>query len=163
MFFFFCFVRLFSCTCLLCSIFLIKVSQKQETTQEYQKQFSSVCYRFAVLTSIDSSSNLKTSKANNHNMKVVGLLFIFLLYIWIAYFGWKKWEILTPKNKLVQNFKITNRFTSNTNNSLILMFSGNIVNNKVVYNFLMFPESIRTLNSEFVCEIYAQNIELGRN
>jgi hypothetical protein len=67
--------------------FSIKVPQKQETTQEYQKQFSSACYRFAVLTSIDSSSNLKTSKANNHNMKVVGLLFIFLLYIWIAYFG----------------------------------------------------------------------------
>jgi hypothetical protein len=42
------------------------------------------------------------------------------------------------------------------------MFSGNIVNNKVVDNFLSFPESIRTRNSEFVCEIYTQNTELDR-
>jgi hypothetical protein len=67
------------------------------------------------------------------------------------------------KYRLVQNFRITNRFTSNTSNSLILTISGNLVNENVLYNSLSFPESTGTLISEFVCEIYAQNTELDRN
>jgi hypothetical protein len=61
---------------------------------------------------------------------------------------------LILKYRLVQNFRITNRFTFNTDNSLILTFSRNFVNKKVVDNFLRFVESTRTLNFEFVCEIY---------
>jgi hypothetical protein len=40
--FFLCFVRLF-CALAFYILFLTKVSQKQDTTQEYKKQFSSVC------------------------------------------------------------------------------------------------------------------------
>jgi hypothetical protein len=58
---------------------------------------------------------------------------------------------------------LSNIFTSNTSNSLILKFSRNHINKKVVYNFLSFSESTRTLNFEFICEIYAQNTELDRN
>jgi hypothetical protein len=43
------------------------------------------------------------------------------------------------------------------------MFSRNLVNKKVVDNFLSFPENTSTLNSKFLCEIYAQNTELDRN
>jgi hypothetical protein len=68
-----------------------------------------------------------------------------------------------PESRLVQNFRISNIFNSNTNNSLIMMFSRTLVNKKVVDNFLSFPESIRTLNFEFVCKMYAQNTELDRN
>jgi hypothetical protein len=46
---------------------------------------------------------------------------------------------------------------------LIITFSGELINKKVVDKFLSFPESSRTLNSESVCEIYAQNTELDRN
>jgi hypothetical protein len=40
-----------------------------------------------------------------------------------------------PVNRLVRNFRIPNRFNSNTNNSLIMTFSGKLVNTKVVDNF----------------------------
>jgi hypothetical protein len=68
-----------------------------------------------------------------------------------------------PENRLVRNFRISNRFKFNTNKSLIVTFSGKLVSTKVVDNFLSFPESTRTINSEFVCEIYAQNTELDKN
>jgi hypothetical protein len=67
-------------------LFSTKVPQKQETTQEYQKQFSYVCDIFSSLTSTVCLTNLLTFNAKTHNTKVVGLLFIFLLDIWIAYF-----------------------------------------------------------------------------
>jgi hypothetical protein len=44
-----------------------------------------------------------------------------------------------------------------------MTFSENLVNTKVVGINLSFSENTRTLNSEFVCEIYAQNTELDRN
>jgi hypothetical protein len=47
--------------------------------------------------------------------------------------------MLTPKYGLVQNFRIINRFTFNTNKFLKIMFSGNLVNTKLVDNFLSFP------------------------
>jgi hypothetical protein len=75
----------------------------------------------------------------------------------------KKVGDIDPKYRLVRYSRITNRFTSNTNNFLILTFSGNLVNKKNVDNFLSFPGSTRILNSESVCEIYAQNNELDRN
>jgi hypothetical protein len=43
------------------------------------------------------------------------------------------------------------------------MFFGKLVNIIVVENFLSFLEITRTLNSEVVCELYAQNTKLGRN
>jgi hypothetical protein len=46
---------------------------------------------------------------------------------------------------------------------MILTFSGNIINKNIVDNFLSFPECTRTINYEFVCEIYAQNTKLNRN
>jgi hypothetical protein len=67
------------------------------------------------------------------------------------------------KNRLVQNFRILNRFNSNTNNSLIMMFSGKLVNTKVLDNFIRLLESTRTLNSKFVCDVYAQNAELDKD
>jgi hypothetical protein len=77
---------------------------------------------------------------------------------WVTKFGDND-----PENRLVRNFRIPNRFSSNTNNSLIMTFSGKLVNTKVVDNFLSFPESIRKLNSGFVCEIYVQNTKLNIN
>jgi hypothetical protein len=41
------------------------------------------------------------------------------------------------------------------------MFSRNLINKKVVDNFLGFLESTRILNSEFVYTMYAQNTELN--
>jgi hypothetical protein len=58
---------------------------------------------------------------------------------------------------------ITNKFTSNIDNPLIITFSGNIVIKKVVDNFVTFPKNRRTLNFELLCEIYAQNTKLERN
>jgi hypothetical protein len=46
---------------------------------------------------------------------------------------------------------------------LILRFSGNLVHKKVADNVLCFLKSTKTLNSKFVCEIYAQNTKLDRN
>jgi hypothetical protein len=68
-----------------------------------------------------------------------------------------------PENRLLRNFRIPNRFNSNTNKFLIIMFYGILVNSKVADNFIRFPESTRRLNSEFICKIYAQNTELDRN
>jgi hypothetical protein len=131
---FLCFVRFF-CT----FSFFTRVPQKQDITQEYKKILS-ICHTFYALTSTNCLANLKTSNSKTYNKKVVGLLFLFLLDIWIAYFRQIKCQILTPRYRLVRNFMITKRFTSNTNNSMILMFSGNIVNKKVIYNFLAFQK-----------------------
>jgi hypothetical protein len=68
-----------------------------------------------------------------------------------------------PENILVQNFRISNIFTSKAENALIMTFSRKLLNTKVVDNFLSFPESTRTLHFEFVCEIYGQNTKLDRN
>jgi hypothetical protein len=46
---------------------------------------------------------------------------------------------------------------------VILKFSEIFVIEKIVDNFLSFLGSTRTLNFEFLCEIYAQNTELDRN
>jgi predicted negative regulator of RcsB-dependent stress response len=67
--------------------FSTNVPQKQETTQKYQKQISSVCRKFSAQTSRDRLTNLETSNSKTHKTKVVGLLFLFPLDIWIAYFG----------------------------------------------------------------------------
>jgi hypothetical protein len=67
--------------------FFTKVPQKQDTTQEYQKKISSICYRFFALTSIDCLTNIATSNVKPQNTKVVDLVFLFLFDIWIAYFG----------------------------------------------------------------------------
>jgi hypothetical protein len=48
------------------------------------------------------------------------------------------------ENRLVRNFKISNRFTFKANNSLIMKFSGKLLNIIVVDMFLSFPESTRT-------------------
>jgi hypothetical protein len=46
---------------------------------------------------------------------------------------------IDPEIQFGPNFGITEGFTSNTNNSLILSFSGNIVIEEVVDNFQSFP------------------------
>jgi hypothetical protein len=53
---------------------------------------------------------------------------------WIAEVGDNE-----PENRLVQNFRIPNRFNSNTNNSLIMMFYGKHINKNLVDNVLSFP------------------------
>jgi hypothetical protein len=50
----------------------------------------------------------------------------------------------TKKNRLVRNFRISNRFTSKAKNALIMMFSGKLVNTKVVDDVIGFPETTRT-------------------
>jgi hypothetical protein len=49
------------------------------------------------------------------------------------------------ENRLVQNFRISNKFTSKSNNALIMTFSGKIVNTKVVDIFLRFSESTKNI------------------
>jgi hypothetical protein len=132
-FFFLCFVRLFYCHIYI--LFFHKSAAKTRYNTRVSKKFSSVCHRFSSLTSTSCLTHLGTSNAKTHNTKVVGLIFLFLSDIWIAYFGKSKWEIFTPKYRLVQNFRITKRFISNTNNSLIPTLSGNLVNMKDVDNF----------------------------
>jgi hypothetical protein len=42
------------------------------------------------------------------------------------------------------------------------IFSTKLVNTKVVENFIIFPQSIVIQESEFLCGIYDQNIELDK-
>ena len=84
-----------------------------------------ICLSHFFLISTNRLTNLETSNAKTHNTKLVGL-FLFLLDIWIKYFGWRKWEILTLKYRLVQNFRITNIFTSKAYNSLIITLYGKL-------------------------------------
>jgi hypothetical protein len=44
-----------------------------------------------------------------------------------------------------------------------MMFSRKLVNTKVLDNFIRLLESTRTLNSKFVCDVYAQNAELDKD
>jgi hypothetical protein len=53
----------------------------------YIEIFSFICYRFSALTLAYCLTNLAISNAQTHNMKVIGLLFLFLLDIWNASFG----------------------------------------------------------------------------
>jgi hypothetical protein len=76
--FFFVLSGLF-CTWLFVLYFFTKVSQKHDITQEYQKTFAYVRHNFFSLTSTDSLIDLETSIANTSNMKVVGVLFLFIL------------------------------------------------------------------------------------
>jgi hypothetical protein len=44
-----------------------------------------------------------------------------------------------------------------------MIFSMNLLNMKVIDNFLRFPESTRTQEFEFVCGRYDQNTELDKD
>jgi hypothetical protein len=68
-------------------LFFHKSAAKIRYSTRVSKNFSSVCHRFSVLTSTNCLTNLGNSNAKTHNTKVVGLLFVFPLDIWIAYFG----------------------------------------------------------------------------
>jgi hypothetical protein len=61
---------------------------------------------------------------------------------------------IDPEIQDSHKFRDHKQITCNTNNLLILLFSGNLVIVKVVDNFLSFKESTRTLNSELVYDIY---------
>jgi uncharacterized protein YifE (UPF0438 family) len=69
---------------------------------------------------------------------------------------------LTSEHRLVRSFWVTNRFICNRNYTQITIFSGKLTIDKVVDNFLSFPESSKTIKSEFLCERYGQNTELDR-
>jgi hypothetical protein len=85
-FFFFCFVWLF-CTFLFIFSLFSKECRKNKIKHKSIKIFAFVCHKFYALTSTVCLTNLKISNAKTHNVKVVGLLFLFLLDIWIDYFG----------------------------------------------------------------------------
>lgn len=123
----------------------------------------SVNYRFATQTYTGCLTNLETSNTKTYNTKVVDPPFLFLCNIWKVSFGQRKQKILTPKYRLLRNFWVTNRLTSNTDQAQITTFSGILTIDKVVDNFTSFPESTRTQKSEFVCERYQQNTELDRD
>jgi hypothetical protein len=108
--------------------FYILVFHKSATKTRYNTRVSKnilICLSHFFLISTNRLTNLETSNAKTHNTKLVGL-FLFLLDIWIKYFGWRKWEILTLKYRLVQNFRITNIFTSKAYNSLIITLYGKL-------------------------------------
>jgi hypothetical protein len=84
---------------------------------------------------------MSTINAKTHNTKVVDMFFsISFRYMdnlfWITKVGDNDTE-----NRLVQNFRIPNRFTSKADNALVMTFSAKLVNTECVDNFLSFPES----------------------
>jgi hypothetical protein len=83
--FYFLFLLLFSCTCLLCSLFSQKC-RKNKIQDKSIENFLSVYHRFYALTLIDHLTHLATSNIKTRNIKVVGLPFLFLLDIWNASF-----------------------------------------------------------------------------
>ena len=84
---FLCFVRLFCFALAFLYSFFYKSAAKTRYNTSLSKKFSSVYHRFSALTSTDCLTNLETRNSKTQNTKVVGLLFLFLLDIWIAYFG----------------------------------------------------------------------------
>jgi hypothetical protein len=76
----------FFCTCLLYSLLFHKSAAKTRYNSRVSKNYH-VCYRFSALTSIDCLTNIAISNTKTHNTKVVDIFFLFLLDIWIAYFG----------------------------------------------------------------------------
>jgi hypothetical protein len=65
--------------------FFHKSAAKTRYNTRVSKKFSSVYHRFSALISTDCLTNLENLNTKTHNMKVVDLLFLFLLEI--AYFG----------------------------------------------------------------------------
>jgi hypothetical protein len=60
--------------------------QKQDITQEYKN--ICVCLSQILCSNFNRLfENFKTSNAKNHNIKIVGRIFFFLLDIWNIYFG----------------------------------------------------------------------------
>jgi hypothetical protein len=84
-FLFSCFVC-FLCTCLLYSLFSQKCGKKQIELKSHKK-FSSVCYKFSALTSIDCLANIVSSNTKNSQHETCRSFFLFLLDIWISCFG----------------------------------------------------------------------------
>jgi hypothetical protein len=107
------------------------------------KKISPLCYRFSALISTDCLTNIATSNVKTHNTKIVDLVILFIFYVdrlfWIMEVGDND-----PENRLVRNFRISNKFTSKANNSLIMKFSGKLLNITVVDMFLSFLENTRT-------------------
>jgi hypothetical protein len=142
LFFFSLFCAAFLCTCLLYSLFFIKVP-KTRYNSRVSKKISYVCYRFFCSNFnrlFDKYSNLKRKNSKHESYRSrfsASFLFMDCLF-WITEVGDND-----PENRLVRNFRIANRFTSIANNSLIMTFSGKLVNTKVVDIFLSFLESIR--------------------
>jgi hypothetical protein len=67
-----------------------------------------VYHIFSALTSTDCLKNLATANKKTHNMKVVGHLFLFLLYIWMSVLD-KGSGNIDPEKRIVRNFGITNK------------------------------------------------------
>jgi hypothetical protein len=87
--------------------FSTKVLQKQETTQEYQKQFSSVCYIFSALTSTNCLPNLETS--NTKKLKTQSFRYSFYIsFLYMEHVVWiKEVRDIDPEIQTAQNFRIT--------------------------------------------------------
>jgi hypothetical protein len=87
---FLCFFFFVLCGCFLhlpfYILFFSQVTQKQDITQEYQINPVCLSHIFS-LTSTECLTNIGTSNAKSHNTKLVGLFFIFILDVWITYFG----------------------------------------------------------------------------
>jgi hypothetical protein len=136
-------VRLFSCTFLLCYLFPQMCRKTRNNTKVSKTNL--VCLPQIFYSNFKRPfDKFRDLKLQNSQDKSCGSPFS-ISFRYMDRLFWK-WEILTPKYRLVQNFRITNRFTSNTDNSLILMFYGNLINKNTVDNFLSFLESKRTKN-----------------
>jgi hypothetical protein len=66
------------------------------------------------------------------------------------------------KYRMLRIFAI-DRFILNADYTLIILFSRNLIIDKVVNSFVIFPKSTRTLKIMFVWEIYDQNMDLEQN
>jgi hypothetical protein len=151
-FFFSLFCAAFLCTCLLCSLFSQKCHKNKIQLKSIKKILDYLlqifCSNFNKL--FDKYSDLKHKNSQYESCRsLFPLSFRYMDFpFWIKEVGDNG-----PENRLVRNFRIPNRFNSNTNNSLIMTFSGKLVNTKVVDNFLSFPESTRTPNMRFMLKI----------
>jgi hypothetical protein len=150
---FYLFCAAFLCTCLLCSLFFSQKCRKNKIQLKSIKKIlvcllQIFCSNFNKL--FDKYSDLKRKNSQYESCRCLfPLSFRYMdCLFWIKEVGDNGLE-----SRLVRNFRIPNRFNSNTNNSMIMIFSGKLVNTKVVDNFLSFLESARTLNARFMLKI----------
>jgi hypothetical protein len=117
--------------------------RKNKIQLKSKKKSLSLRYRFSALTLTHCLTIIATSNVKTHSTKVVDLVFLSFWHMdrlfWI-----KEVADNDLENRLVWNYRISKRFTSKANNTFIMTFYRNLVNTRVVDNFLSFPESTRT-------------------
>jgi hypothetical protein len=141
-FFFLCFVRVF-CAIAFYTLFFNKSAAKTRYNLRVSKNIiASLLQIFCSIFNrlFDKYSDLKRQNSQHESCRYrFSLYFHVDCLFWITEVGDNDHE-----NRLVRNFKISNRFTFKANNSLIMKFSGKLLNIIVVDMFLSFPESTRT-------------------